>query len=146
MGTSVAFSYQTWITRYPEFSNVLEPQATLFFNEATIYLRNDGCGPVNSALIQLSALNSLTAHIAMLSVGTANNPLSAPAPVGRLSGVGEGSVSAQFEMKSPEAAAFFMQTQYGAAAWQMLAGYRVARYVPGPGSCGYGFGGRFPYG
>lgn len=145
MGTIAVFNYGTWITRYPEFSNILEPQATVLFNEATIYLRNDGGGPVDNPNIQLSALNALTAHIAMLSVGTAANPLTQPAPVGRISSAGEGSVSVSFEMKSPEALAWFMQTQYGAAAVQMLAPYRTGRYVPGRGSYGFSHG-RFPYG
>jgi Protein of unknown function (DUF4054) len=148
MGVIVTFNYPMWVARYPEFSGyVLEPQATSYFTEAGLYVRNDGGGPVNNVLIQTLVLNMLTAHIAMLSVGTAANPVLAPPPVGRVSDATEGSVHAAFEMNAPGSAAWFMQTQYGAAAWQALAPYRTMRYVVNRGQQGRSFyGPGFGYG
>jgi hypothetical protein len=66
MSAIVQFNYARWIARYPEFSQVQQPTAQEYFGEATLYLRNDGTGPVRDAETQLRLLNMLTAHIAAL--------------------------------------------------------------------------------
>jgi len=50
MGVIVQFNYDRWLARYPEFSQVPQPTAQEYFGEATLYLRNDGTGPVRDAL------------------------------------------------------------------------------------------------
>jgi hypothetical protein len=129
MGAVATFSYPTFIARYPEFASVTATQAAAFFNEATVYCRNDGGGPVNDQNTQNTLLNMLTAHIAFLSVGTAAQP-GPQALVGRISSASQGSVSVSAEMgATPGTAAWFMQTQYGAAYWQASSPYRSFRYA-----------------
>jgi len=132
MGASVSFDYATWAARYPEFSSVSAPTAQAYFDEATLYLANDGSGPVNDPTRQLMLLNMLTAHIAFLYSGTDGQ--GASPLVGRVSNASEGSVSVQAEMAStPEALAdYFKQTKYGLSFWNASAVYRTLQYVPGP--------------
>lgn len=127
----VVFNYATWIARYPEFVAVTEPTATLYFNEATIYLNNTDCSLVVDTSKRAVLLNMLTAHIAALNAkgptGQPSNPL-----VGRIDSATEGSVSVHADMPASPSAAWFMQTSYGAAYWQATSQYRTARYIPGP--------------
>lgn len=131
---TVVFSYTEWIARYPEFQTITQPTAQAYFNEACLYLDNSPCSAVfNSAqggprdLI----LNMLTAHIAALNAnlpGQQSSPL-----VGRISDATQGSVSVSADMGTvPFTAAWFMQTKYGAAAYQALKVYRIGFYTPGP--------------
>lgn len=144
MGVIVAFNYAAWVARYPEFNLVLEPLATAYFNEATVYCRNDGGGPVSTAAIQSTLLNMLTAHIAWLNAprDANGNPSSsgsqAASPiVGRISNASEGSVSVGSENNYPPGSAqWFQQSRYGAAYYAATAPYRTMRYIPG--SAGFG--------
>jgi hypothetical protein len=118
----VTFDYVGWTTRYPEMIGVAQAQATLFFNESTLYLANDGSGPISDPVRLGMVLNMLTAHIAFLA--DPKREL-----VGRISNASEGSVSVAAVMDQiPGTAAWFMQTRYGAAAWQALAQHRTMRY------------------
>lgn len=146
MGAVVTFDYSRWVLRYPEFvKNVPEPLAQEYFQEATVYLRNDGSGPVADPAEQLMLMNMLVSHIAALNAPLDNQP--SPTTVGRISSASEGSVnvSTQFD-QAPGSAQWYAQTKYGAAYWQATAGYRTMRYVPGapqfgsPGLYGMGFG------
>ena len=132
MGAVVTFDYATWIARYPEFATVLEPLATAYWNEATLYCRNDGGGPVQTAAIQSTLLNMLTAHIAKLNA-TVNGQQPSDL-VGTITDAQEGSVHVSVALPqgmSPNAA-WFLQTKYGLAFWQATAGYRTARYRARP--------------
>lgn len=130
MGAVATFDYPTWAARYPEFSAVSSALAQAYFGEATLYLANDGTGPVQDAGQQLALLNMLTAHIAALNAGTNGQPASPL--VGRIAHASEGSVSVSTEMPAmPGSAAWFMQTKYGLSYWQATAQYRTMRYVPG---------------
>ena len=139
MGVQVTFNYSAWVARYPQFASpggtqpVSSDLANAYLNDAAIYLRNDGGGPVSSAAIQTALLNMIMAHIAALNTAFASG---APAPslVGRINSASEGSVSVGTEMNGPELAAWFNQTPYGAAFWQATAQYRTMRYIPGRGS------------
>jgi Protein of unknown function (DUF4054) len=131
MGVSVSFDYQAWRRRYPEFDNtVLGDVAQELFNEATIYHRNDGGGPVKTATAQSTLLNMLTAHLAMLYFGTDADP--ATSIVGRVTNASEGSVSVAAEMSASggPSAEFFNQTKYGASYWAATRIYRTMRYIP----------------
>jgi hypothetical protein len=130
MGVVAVFNYSKWIGRYPEFKSVSAEMAQGYFDEAGIYLRNDGSGPVGDATTQLVLMNMITAHIAQLNAtinGVAPSPL-----VGRIASAGEGSVNVSTEYAAPGTAAWFSQTKYGANFWQASAAYRTMRYSPLP--------------
>ncbi len=143
MGVVVTFNYAAWIARYPEFTSVGQPLAQLYFDEATIYCRNDGGGPVSTAAIQSTLLNMLTAHIAKIS-----QPVDGVNPsglVGRIAHAQEGSVNVQTEYTGPQPGtrAWYDQTIYGAAYWTATAQYRNMRYSAGNVFIAAGYGGPF---
>lgn len=127
---SVTFDVTAFKVRYPEFALVGEPLLTACFDEAGFYLSNSDTSPVQSLTRRATLLNMLTAHIAYL--GGALTADGQPRPVGRVSQASEGSVSAGFEYLAPGSAAWFTQTQYGAAFWQATSSLRGMRYVPCP--------------
>ena len=128
MGVAVSFVFADWTSRYPEFAQTSPATAALWFNEATVYCRNDGGGPVADTNTQTAILWALTAHIATLSGALQAN--GAPSGlVGRVSSATEGTVSVQTDMSGiPGSAAWFAQTSYGLNAWQMMAQFRTMRY------------------
>ena len=135
--TVVASDYTLWSLRYPEFGNgnVSEPLFNLYWAEAAMYCANDDCAliPADPTTYQprLNILNALTAHVAALNATVAGQ---APSPlVGRIASAGEGSVNVAVELDTPQSAAYFTQTKYGLAAWQMMASFRTARYCASPG-------------
>ena len=132
MGVSVAFDYQTWRARYPEFTDtVTSDVAQMFFDEATLYLRNDGSGPAKTAGVQSALLNMLVAHLAQLNIGTAAQPASAI--VGRVTSASEGSVSVSADSQYPSGTPqWFQQTRYGSSYWSATAAYRTMHYRVGP--------------
>jgi hypothetical protein len=129
MGAVVTFNYPAWAARYPEFTGVDPTLVQAYFNEATIYCRNDGGGPVSTDAIQTTLLNMLTAHICQLNA--AINGQDSSQIVGRINSASQGSVSVGTEMNLPGSAAWFAQTKYGVAYWQATAPYRTMRYMPG---------------
>jgi uncharacterized protein DUF4054 len=152
MGVIVQFNYAQWIARYPGFARVAQPTAQEYFGEATLYLRNDGTGPVRDAGTQSRLLNMLTAHIAALNAPSADGE-AAPPLVGRISNATEGSVSVQTQNDYPPGTVqWFQQTKYGSAYWAATVAYRSAHYLPnkkpvvgaGPWWGGAGGFGRWP--
>lgn len=142
MGTIATFNYETWITRYPEFKDVTAELAKVYFDEATLYHRNDGTGSVDTVETQLTLLNMLTAHIAAQYVLPDGSPAPSNSPVGRVSSASEGSVSASMENNykagSPQ---WFQTTKYGSAYWNVMKAYRTVRYRANPSYVGgYPFG------
>lgn len=129
MGVAITFNYTSWAARYPEFSGVDPVLVQAYFDEATIYCRNDGGGPVSTSAIQTTLLNMLTAHICQLNA--AINGQDSSQIVGRINSASQGSVSVGTEMNLPGSAAWFAQTKYGVAYWQATAQYRTMRYMPG---------------
>jgi 1,6-anhydro-N-acetylmuramate kinase len=138
MGTTpFVFDYDSWVATFPDLQAITEAAALNYFQMATLYVRNDGRGPVNDPNVQATLLNLTTAHIAkMLSPQTAGVPTTGGAEpssaiVGRIASATEGSVTVQAEMpEQPASAAWWNQTQYGAMAWKMMAPFRTMRYVP----------------
>lgn len=120
------FVYADWLTLFPALASVAEPTATALFNATGSFLDNTDCSPVQDVPTRTTILYYLTAHLAQLGINGANGQ------VGRLSEAREGTVSASFEFKGSENAAWWLQTGYGATAWQMLAGFRLGRYKPPP--------------
>lgn len=129
------FSYADWSARFPSLvASVSEPLATLYFAEASIYCDNSACAiiPYDNTLTppiltRELILNLLVAHIALL-----NTPINGQGPsplVGRVDSATEGSVSVSAVMDGiPGTAAWYVQTTYGSQAYQLMAGYRTARY------------------
>ncbi len=149
----VIFDYATWVQRYPEFVNVSEAFAQLCFNEAELYVANV-LGIVCEVSTLTLLLNMMTAHIVKLyapqingqpDTGTGSQP--APGQVGRVASATEGSVTISLEVPNqPQAAAWYLQTQYGFSFWSATARYRTARYVPGnPMRPAFGTGLGAPY-
>ena len=125
---AVAFDPAAFKARYPEFSVVSAPVLSGCFAEAGLYLSNTDTSPVQDLVRRAMLLQMLTAHIAFL--GGALSGDGQARPVGRVSTASEGSVSAGFEYTTPGTQAWFVQSQYGAAAWQALLPYRSFRYIP----------------
>lgn len=127
MGATATFDYAKWTARYPELATVSAVLAQAYFDEAGLYLRNDGTGPVADANVQLTLLNMLTAHIAKL-----NATIAGQAPtdlVGRITDATEGSVSVGVDKAPlPGSAAWYAQTKYGFAFWQATRAFRTAIY------------------
>jgi hypothetical protein len=124
---------------YPAFVNVPDALLQAFFTIGTIYLRNDGTGPVTNGDLQTQLLWMLTAHVAQIS--GALNPGGVPSGlVGRITSASEGSVSVSSDYPSTPNNAWFLQTGYGAMYWQATAAFRMARYLPGPTRFGTGIG------
>src|SRR6266567_2871215 len=131
MGVQVAFNYNLWVLRFPEFSSVPADLAQAYFDEATLYHRNDGGGPVTTTSVQAVLLNVLTAHIAQLYKIKDGQPQSEL--VGRISSANEGSVSVQADMDVPPGTPqWYAQTKYGSSYWAATSVYRTMRYKPGP--------------
>lgn len=126
----VTFDYAVWSARYPELVPSTPPAtAQLYFQEATLYLANTEASPVQDLARRALLLNMLTAHIAALNGalgGQASSGL-----VGRITSATQGSVSVTVDGLGGGAnAAWFQQTRYGAAYWQLTGNLRTARYVP----------------
>lgn len=128
--TAVVFNAANFKIRYPEFTSVADLALSACFDEATLYLSNADNSPVQDIPRRTLLLNMLTAHVAFI-----GGKLSADGqarPVGRLSNASEGSVSAGFEYATPGSAAWFNQSQYGAAFWQATVNLRSFRYRARP--------------
>ena len=122
----VVFNPTIFKARYPEFADVDSALLTLYFNEAQIYVDNTENSVIVDMNIRGMILNMLVAHIAAIQVA----PL-----VGRLASAGEGSVNVSTSYAvATGSRAWFDQTRYGAGAWQALAPYRCAIYIPAPAS------------
>lgn len=135
----VSFNYGEWATLFPEFSNLSQSQATLYFGLAQQWCDNTISSPVGDYSLggmRDTYLNLVTAHVAMLLAGAASQPASQS--VGRVSAASEGSVSATLYMPEAKssAEAFFSQTKYGLMFWTATAQYRYGGlYMPSP-TCG----------
>ena len=134
---AVAFNYTAWQARYPGLAGVSQDFAQLLFDEAGLYCANV-LGLVCDTGTLSALLNMLTAHLAYLNTpqasGQPNSSGTSPPPsqVGRVSNATEGSVTVAFDMPNqPQAAAWYQQTQPGAAFWAATARYRTFRYVAG---------------
>lgn len=134
MGAIVtSFDYATWIARYPEFSEVAEATAELYWAEAQMYHDNTGSGPVPTVAQQTILLNMVTAHIAARYATPAGGAQASNTPVGRIASATEGSVSVSLQNDYPPGSAqWFQQTKYGADYWSATRQYRTARYRVGP--------------
>ena len=127
---AVVFDPAAFKARYLEFAAVADATLAACFTEAGLYLSNADNSPVQNLTRRATLFNMLTAHVAYL--GGLLSADGMPRPVGRVSQASEGSVSAGFEYLTPGTAAWFTQTQYGAAFWQATSSLRGMRYIPCP--------------
>jgi hypothetical protein len=135
----VAFSYTAWAARFPGLvASVPEPTATAYFAEAEIYCDNSVCSlipyePTGAppVLTRQIILNMIVAHLATLNSPINGQPASPL--VGRISAATQGSVTVSVDMPQPNTAAWWNQSQYGAQAYAMMAGFRLAHYRASPG-------------
>jgi hypothetical protein len=139
----VVFNYSTWAGQYPELAtSINEPQAQGYFNMAELYVDNSATSIITDATVggaRETILYMATSHISALLAsinGQPANPL-----VGRISNATEGSVTVATEMPSTVNSAWWLQTKYGALAWQAMAPYRTATYIPRPSFYGAGWPG-----
>jgi len=108
-------------------------QAQLYFNQATLFLRNDGGGRVCDPTIQAMLLNMVVAHIAWLNYPLSQNGGASSPLVGRINSASEGSVSISSENNFPPGTVqWWQQTKYGAAFWAATAAYRTGFYTRAP--------------
>lgn len=150
----VVFSYADWVATYPQFATTVnEAQGQSCFDQATLYCANTDCAvvPYHPTLsppitVRQSILYLLTAHIGQLQYGAmiGGSLVPAGALVGRVSSATQGSVSVSTDMRGPEIASWFNQTQFGAMAFQAMAQFRTARYRASPGRFGL-VGSPYPY-
>lgn len=127
---SVVFNAAAFKLRYPEFSAVSDAVLQGCFNDATLYLSNEDCSIVQDLTKREQLLWMLTAHIAYLQGVLNPGGGGGFVPVGRMSSATEGSVSISSEYNVPGTAAWFAQTQWGAAWWQATLSLRSFRYRP----------------
>lgn len=136
MGVVVAFDYASWAALFPQFG-VTTPSFTALTQEQVVgvilplaeqYCRNDGGGRVCNAGVQAQLLNLMVAHVAQLLFGSSTQPMSPL--VGRISNAIEGSVSVGTDFPTTPSNAWFVQTPYGAAFWQLSLPFRLGKYVP----------------
>ncbi len=129
----VVFDYAAWILQYPEFTTTVNSgQGQADFNQATLYLDNTAGSPIVDAAVggkRETILYLTTAHVAQLLQGSSIQPVSPL--VGQITNASEGSVSVAVAKFEPASAAWWAQTRYGLMAWQAMAPYRTALYVPG---------------
>jgi hypothetical protein len=136
MGIIVAFNYDQFVLQFPEFSNLSIPAVQNFWNLATVYVRNDGQGPVNTDPPQSTFLNLVTAHLANLFAVGPDGVTPVTQLVGRIDSASQGSVSVHATLTATNitspSAEFFSQTKYGLAYWAASSPFRTMRYIPGP--------------
>lgn len=144
--TPITFDYARWTAQFPELSGIsssviygVDASGLPFgyWSDATMFVRNDGIGPVDDPIMLANLLYLTTAHIAFMSSPRTNGVpttggLEPPPPiVGRIASAAEGSVNVATEMPDQlPAAAWWNQTPYGATAWAMLKPFRTFRYFP----------------
>jgi hypothetical protein len=133
---AVVFNYAAWVARFPEFANVSQPLAQLYFDEAALFVSNTGRHQRVRIWVLPYLLNLMTAHLAWLyAPRDANgNPSSsgenAPMVVGQMTAATEGSVNISTAPQSFDTAEWFAQTKYGFEFWQATAPARTFRYIP----------------
>ncbi|NVN09714.1 DUF4054 domain-containing protein [Nguyenibacter vanlangensis] len=125
----VTFDYAAWSARFPVLVPAVNATAaSLYFEEATLFLDNSSYSRCRSVGRRTLLLYLLTAHLAQLNVQIGQGNM----VVGRVSSASRGSVSVGADMGTqPGSAAWFNQTPYGAEFWAATASLRQAAFIPG---------------
>jgi hypothetical protein len=142
---AVVFNYQAWAARFPTLAqSISQDIAQVYFDDAgSLYFNNTGASPASDAGQRQRILFLIVAHLATL-YGTINGE-EPSSMVGRISSASEGSVSVSSEMPGVDdiTTAWWMQTPFGASAYQAMRKFALTWYVPGPRR--YSYGPRPPY-
>lgn len=129
----VVFSPVEFKAQYPMFAGVDDAFLQGCFNQATLYLSNKDCSPVQDLDERKTLLYMLVAHIAYLMGALNPAGMNSMTPVGRLGSATEGSVSVSYDfgpMTNREA--WYQQTQWGSMFWAATAYLRSFSYRPRP--------------
>lgn len=126
---SIIFDPTVFKLLFPEFINVDNARLDFFFQQACLVVSNKDNSIVQDLDARQTVLYLLTAHIGKLMGALAND--GQPIPVGRVSTATEGSVTGEFDYPAFNSYEWFIQTQYGTAAWQYVRVFRQFYYVPG---------------
>lgn len=130
----VAFDFEAWKELYPSLAERVSGRAAeAYFDQACMIFNNTPRSLERDLKKRRILLYLLTAHIAQISTNSAGGTGSSGGGlVGRVASATRGSVSVSAE--APEIgrnAGWFAQTQYGLTYWQLTAGYRQMRFIPG---------------
>jgi Protein of unknown function (DUF4054) len=138
----VTFSYETWVTMFPEMAPLSASQGAAYFAQACLVCWNSITNPIFCTGNLATLLYLLTSHVAWLNCpkDANGNPAATGTPaaqlVGRINQASEGSVSVSLELNVGSSAnaqlAYFSQTKYGLSYWTFTAQFRTARYVARP--------------
>lgn len=140
----VTFDEVMFLLEYPQFtaySTAHPGTLQMVFNRVTaLYINNTPRSYVRDVTTRSYLINLLIAHVLQISgVLTTAGAGSTAGQVGRISSATEGSVSASLDMGSVSAAAaWYLQSQYGAEYWNATARFRTFRYTPPPTACRHG--------
>lgn len=116
---------------YPAFATLADAVLNDCFARATLILDNTEASPVQDVAQRGVLLNLLVAHMAALSYGEHGQAPSGL--VGRVNSATQGSVTVSTDYGTLATnQAWFVQTQYGAQYWQLIAPYRSMRWVGRP--------------
>lgn len=124
----VEFNPANFRAIYPGYSDEVKyPDAYLteHFNSATLFIPNTDSSfvpydPANGVTIRAAILNYVTCHL--LALAELPN-----GQAGRVASASQGSVSTSFDLLNGKsgAAQWWMQTQCGAMAWQLMSRFRL---------------------
>jgi hypothetical protein len=131
---AVLLNYQKFAALFPTLAvpSITEDMCQAWWMVAgTNYFNNTSGSPCADPAKRENILMWVTAHLLTLFV-----PINGEQPstlVGRISNASEGSVSVGVDMgNQPQSAAWWNQTPFGAAAYNMMRKYALTRYFPGP--------------
>jgi len=129
----VQFNYLHFITQYPEFANMDPDMAQAYWDEACILFRNDLTSPEQDYTNRREILELMTAHCIALFAPAPYGKGSGASSVGRVTSKSVNGVSVSYDVNFPGTSGtetWWLQTQYGAKAWRILAPYRTMHYLP----------------
>lgn len=145
MSGVVTFDEAAFLLAFPEFGaySAANPGAlaAVFDLVTALYINNTAFSVVKDLntrkyLIWLGMAHVLYLRGALLTTDAAAGGSASAGNVGRVSSATEGSVSASLDMgATPNTAAWWMQSQYGAQYWTATAPYRTIRYARAPHAC-----------
>lgn len=128
----VVFDAVEFQTQFPSFATLSPSLLQIAFDLATLLLNNSCASVVADAVKRQSLLYLLTAHIASVQFGENGKPPTGV--VGRISDAQQGSITvrSQWATDVSDAAAYYLQSSWGALYWRATAVYRTGRYFAPP--------------
>lgn len=141
----VIFDEVAFLQAYPEFTAYATANPgtlqTVFNMVTALYVNNTPTSLIRDVTTRQFVIWLAMAHVlylrgALNSTDAAAGASGSAGNVGRVSSASEGTVSASLDMgATPNTAAWWLQSQYGAQYWQATAPYRTFRYGRAPRRC-----------